>query len=72
MTTNQQPAHMLEEKKINNNLLFSFQYCKMIPLSETEELENKNFIFQSIAEESQTKKMIWLFEKLCKEFYNGE
>jgi len=72
MTTLYQPAPMLEEKKINKNNLFSFQYCNMIPLNGMEELENKNFIFQSIAEESQSKKMVWLFEKLCKEFYNGE
>jgi hypothetical protein len=67
--TTQQPAMAMENKIKNKNLF----YFPMVSLNEKEEMENKFFQFQSIAEETtNTKKMIWLFNKLSKEVMECE
>jgi hypothetical protein len=57
------PAMAMEkENKIKNLFYFPDQ----------EEMENRNFQFQSIAEENKEKKMVWLFNKLTKEIMECE
>lgn len=53
---------MEKENKIKNLFYFPDQ----------EEMENRNFQFQSIAEENKEKKMVWLFNKLTKEIMECE
>lgn len=64
-TTNM-PA-MAMENKIKNKF-----YFPMSAMSEQEEMENRNFQFQCIAEENKQKKMVWLFNKLSKEVMECE